>query len=177
VGQLAAQFFWGGLVGTLIDQRMLHGRQPAAHPLAALQQRQPLPGGQRLEVQPEHPFDGGVQGIESCRDRVSIHDSARTHTVKLAWATDKKHRPKTTETTVAQEVSANRRAARIPKFNPENMIRLGTSSPRTLGCRRAAIRRHARRWITVWRQSTESDPAVACNGFAALTDISGISRS
>jgi hypothetical protein len=89
VGQLAAQFFWGGLVGKLIDQRMLYGRQPAAHPLAALQQRQPLPGGQRLEVQPEHPFDSGVQGIESCRDRVSIHNSARTHTVKLAWATDK----------------------------------------------------------------------------------------
>ena len=40
VVQSAAQLFGGGLAGQLVDQWMLDSRQPAAHPLAALQERQ-----------------------------------------------------------------------------------------------------------------------------------------
>jgi hypothetical protein len=69
----------------LIDE----SRQPAAHPLAALQHRQPLAGGQCLEFQPEHPVDRSVQRIESRRDRLPVDNRAPTHTVKLDRPTDK----------------------------------------------------------------------------------------
>ena len=60
MGQLAAQFFWGGLARKVIDQLVLRGRQLAACPLTALQERQPLPGGQRAEIQPGHTVERGV---------------------------------------------------------------------------------------------------------------------
>ena len=104
MGEFAAQLFWGALAGQLSDQRVFYGRYPAAHPLAALQQREPLRGGQRLEVQPGHPVQRGVQGIKGRRDRLPIDNLAGTHTAKLTEPTDKKRHPETTETAVVQVI-------------------------------------------------------------------------
>ncbi len=90
--ECAAQFFRSGLAGKGIDQRMLYRRYPPTHPLTALQQRQPVRGGQRVEVQPGHFVDRGIQGIESRCDRLPINHPARTHNPKLSEPTDKNRR-------------------------------------------------------------------------------------
>ncbi|BBZ49927.1 hypothetical protein MHEI_16440 [Mycobacterium heidelbergense] len=102
--QRATQFFGSGLAGQLVDQRMLDGRHAATHPLTALQQHQPLPGTQRLKIQPNHPINRGIQGIKGSRDRLPIHNPAASHDPKLSKPTDKKPGPVTTETKVTQVI-------------------------------------------------------------------------
>jgi len=67
-GQCAAQFSRVGLRTDLVDQRVLDSRQPAAHFLAAVQQRQPLRGGQRIERQVQGALDVGLQRVEHFDD-------------------------------------------------------------------------------------------------------------
>ena len=63
-GQLAAQLGRIGLLGDLIDQWVLDGRQLAAHRLAALQHGQPLRGGQHIERQPQGTVQVSLQRVE-----------------------------------------------------------------------------------------------------------------
>ena len=110
MGQCAAQFQGRGLAGKGIDQRMLQGRDAPAQLFAALQHRQLLPGGQRVQRQRA----GTVQvGIERVEHRVDIVLTTWTHTTKLATHTDKNRRPETTETTVTQVISVCVFAIRI----------------------------------------------------------------
>ena len=103
VGEFAAELFGGGLAGNRIDQGVLGGRDAAAQPLEALQQRQLLWCGQRLAVKLEHPIERGVQPVKSRRQRLPI-DTTASHNPKLSEGTDKKRHPETTETKVTQEV-------------------------------------------------------------------------
>ena len=101
---LVSALSWLGLLGDLVDQRVFDGRQPAAHFFAALQQRQPLRGGQRVEGQVQGSLDVGLERVEHLDD---LFPATRTHVRILCRATDKNARPENTETKVTQVVSAS----------------------------------------------------------------------
>ncbi|KZS62372.1 hypothetical protein A4G28_08645 [Mycobacterium ostraviense] len=73
--QFAAQFFGAGLAGQVVDQLMLGHREASAHCFAAPQQRQPLRGAQRVEVQARHHIQRGIQPVKGRRDRLPIHSA------------------------------------------------------------------------------------------------------
>ncbi len=66
--QPAPQLALTGLLADLIDQRMLHRGQLAAKPLAALQDPQPLRGGQHIKGQLQRALHASLQRIEDLHD-------------------------------------------------------------------------------------------------------------
>jgi hypothetical protein len=92
--ELAADLFGRGLTDQVVDQRMLDGRQPTAHLLAALEQRELFARGQRVAVVCDEIVEGSVDGVKSCRQRLSID----THSPNLAGPTDKNGPLETVET-------------------------------------------------------------------------------
>jgi hypothetical protein len=104
MGQFAAHLLGGGPPGQVVDQRMLDGRDPPPHLLAALQQRQLVIGFQRIDVERRHRLNGGLHGIERRSDRGQIVNTGSTHAPKLDEPTDKNGQTVTAETQVAQVV-------------------------------------------------------------------------
>ena len=85
--QRAAQLLGGRLVGQVVDQRILHCRDPPAEALAALQQLQALLGVRRVKRQRAGPVQVGIKRVEH-REGVGV--TTWTHTAKLATPTDRK---------------------------------------------------------------------------------------
>src|SRR5271170_4528529 len=64
---------------------MLDRRQPAAYPLATLQDRQPLGGGQRVTPQVQGAFHPGLERVEHLDN---LFPTTRTHVRILAAPVD-----------------------------------------------------------------------------------------
>jgi hypothetical protein len=84
VGQPAAQFFGRGLLSQLIDQLMARRAEPSCLLLEALQQRQPLRGGQRVILVPDNPRHHLMQRSEV---RLDLLTTTRTHVRMLSRVT------------------------------------------------------------------------------------------
>ena len=79
MGELAAEFFGGGFLLELVDQRMFTGAQAPSHCLVAFQQGEPLLGAQHRAIEPDDVLECGVQRVALRGDPFSIKNG-RTHT-------------------------------------------------------------------------------------------------
>jgi hypothetical protein len=84
-GQLAAQLGGIGLLGELVDQRMLDRRQHAAYLFAVLQHAQPLRGGQHVERQVHRAFHASLERVEHLDDLLT---ATRTHVRIITTGSD-----------------------------------------------------------------------------------------
>jgi hypothetical protein len=90
-GQFPAQLGRIGLVAELVDHRMLDGRQPAPHPLAALQHAEVFGGGQCVAPQVQGALELGLERVEDFDD---LFPTTRTHVRILTKGADG-NRPQT----------------------------------------------------------------------------------
>ncbi len=83
--QFAAQLGRVGLCADLVDHRVFEGRQLTSEGLAALQQCQPLRGGQHIEAQVQGAFEVGLERVEDFDD---LLPTTRTHVRIISRLTD-----------------------------------------------------------------------------------------